>query len=95
MLTPKEAYLKFLEFKKDSPAESIGEWYDGKSYIISNAKDGDYVDDDYLIDKNTGKIRELGFDEYIKTIQKLPEEELDNPKYRFWKVSELNANSSL
>ena len=89
MLTPKEAATKFVSFKPDSVAETISDWYDGKSYFISNSKGNDFVDECYLINKETGKIESLDFLDYVNTIQDLSEDEIDNPKYKKWKIKYL------
>lgn len=88
MLTPKEAYLLFIDCFPNSPAEVIGEWFNDNYYFISNSKHDDFVDDDYLINKRTGEITKLAFDEYVQYIQSLPNEELDK-KHKSWKIEDL------
>ncbi len=87
MLTPKQAYVKFLDSFPNSPAEYISECNNKHAYFISNAKSDDFVDDDYLIDYDTGSIRPIYYDEYMEMIRSMTEEELD--KEKTWKISEL------
>ena len=75
MITPKEAWLIFKKKFPDTPADSISDF--GNYYLCSNGAAGDMIDDDWIIDKKTGELRELDFIEYMDLVRQLPEDEPD------------------
>lgn len=60
MITPNDAYSIFKKNVKEKIVTNvIVDW--GDIYTISNAISGDFVSNDYSIDKTTGEIKSLNF----------------------------------
>ena len=69
MLTVNEAYRLFKDKFPDAKTDVIYDW--GEYYTCGRFASGDMVDDEWVIDKRTGKIRERDFLEYINELNRL------------------------
>lgn len=60
MITPNDAYSIFKKNVKEKIVTNVVvDW--GDIYTISNAISGDFVSNDYSINKTTGEIKSLNF----------------------------------
>ena len=77
MLSPQEAYEAFKKKKPNTMAEKVSEFE--SVYLISDCRNGDLVDDDYTIDKNSGEVKAIDFVECTELIKALGD--VDPPEY--------------
>lgn len=74
MITYKEAYELFKRKFPNTKADTIFDFVD--CFCISDAVNGDMVDADYSIDKQTGEIKELSFFEFTEKVKSMGESEI-------------------
>ena len=75
MLTPQQAYQVF---KKKFPDAKTKEGFDyGDFYVFSASIPGDYVWNDYKIDKQTGELKEFAQSEYYSLSDEVMEKVKD------------------
>lgn len=67
-MTVNEAYEKIKKEIPDLKTNIIEDW--GPFYAVTNGEEGDMVDDDWKIDKKTGKISEFSIDDMSREMQK-------------------------
>ena len=68
MISPNEAYNIFKKNVKEKIVTNVVvDW--GDIYTISNTMQGDFVTDDYSINKTTGEFKELDFLDVMNIIK--------------------------
>ena len=67
MLSPIDAYNVFMKKFPDTLTETIFDW--GDFYTCGRCHDGDMVDDEWKIDKETGKITEIDLLDHIHELK--------------------------
>jgi len=76
MITPNEAYNIFKKNVKEKIVTNVVvDW--GDIYTISNVIPGDFVTNDYSINKTTGEIKSLDFLDVMNIIQSHEDDPVD------------------